>query len=133
MGAIGALAHPWVVVVHHAVLLAPPVQWCDEEDEAKHPPDHGNLHSEELLKVCSGDACTLWAPLLEPVPKHQLHHLTVLWPVDATATENPILGHRCAVGIGYRAESLADPRRHGLPAALILLVTCSPQVLEAGR
>ena len=92
-GAIHARGHPRVVVVDHAVLLSPPIEGCHEEHEAKHPPHDSDLHSVELLQICRGDALSLRALLLEPVPQHQLHDLTVFRSMDSTSPEDPVLGH----------------------------------------
>merc|ERR1711879_64844 len=47
LGAIVPFRRPGVVLMHNAVLLRPPVQRTHEDDQAKHPPGDGDLHTEE--------------------------------------------------------------------------------------
>ena len=130
-GAVHALGHPRVVVVDHAVLLPPPVERRHEEHQAKHPPHNCDLHSVELLQVCCRHALALGALLLQPIPQRQLHDLSVLWAMDTTPPQYPVLGHGSSVGVGHGAQGIAVATGNGLPAAHILLVASGPNVLEA--
>merc|ERR1719491_114867 len=84
-GAIVALRHPWVVIVDHAVLLAPPVERRHHEAQTEHPPHDCDLHAVELLQVGDVAWTALRTTLLQPVPKHELHHLAILWAMEACA------------------------------------------------
>merc|ERR1712187_189903 len=86
LGAIVTFRRPWVVLVHDAILLTPPVQRRHEEDEAEHPPDDRNLHAVELLQRSYIATRALRPLLLEAVVERKFHDLTILWTVDSGAT-----------------------------------------------
>merc|ERR1719148_109367 len=92
-GPVVALRHPWVVVVDHAVLLAPPIQRRHHKAQAKHPPDDRDLHAVELLQVGHVTWASLRAALLQPVPQHKLHDLAIFGAMEACSTQLPILRH----------------------------------------
>merc|ERR1719188_2046529 len=121
--AVVALRAPGVVVVHHAVLLAPPVERRHEEDQAEHPPGERHLHSVVLLQVLHGVRAALRATLLQPVPEDELHHLTILWPVEARASQDPVFRNWLASCVGDWTQGVAELLWDGLPTAEVLLVT----------
>merc|ERR1719253_807458 len=133
LGAVVTLGHPGVVLVEHAVLLAPPVHGRHEEHKAEHPPDDGDLHAVVLLQVAHGAVRALRPPLLETVPEDQLHHLAILRAVGAAAAEDVVLRHGSLVRVRYGGERTAVAVLLGdeVPAADVLLVAGGPVVLEA--
>merc|ERR1719253_139704 len=133
LGAVVTLGHPGVVLVEHAVLLAPPVHRRHEEDKAEHPPDDRDLHAVVLLEITHGAIRALGAALLQAVPKDQLHDLAILRAVGAAAAKDVVLRDRRLVRVGHWDQGVAAAvlLRHELPAADVLLVTGRPVVLEA--
>merc|ERR1711957_592030 len=85
-GAIVTLGGPWVVIMNNAVLFSPPIERCNHEAQAEHPPDDSDLHSVELAQCLEISTNTLWPPLLQPVPQDEFHHLCVLRAVNPTAS-----------------------------------------------
>merc|ERR1719253_508971 len=134
LGAVMTLGHPGVVLVEHAVLLAPPVHRRHEEDKAEHPPDDRDLHTVVLLQVGHRAVRALRAALLQAVPQDELHDLSILGAVDAAAAQDIVLRDRRLVRVGDwdQGAAVAEPLRDKVPAADVLLVTGRPVVLEAG-
>merc|ERR1719424_1484599 len=98
--AIVTLWHPRVVLMDHTVLLSPPVHGCRKEDQTEHPPANGDLHAVKLAQVIEVGVGALRSTLFESVPEGQLHDFAVLRPMDATASENPVLRDCRAIRIG---------------------------------
>lgn len=107
------------MVVHHAVLLTPPIERRHEEAQTEHPPGECNFHTVILLQVGNGVGTTLRAALLQPVPEYKLHDLAILRAVETGASQDPILGNRLASRIGDWAQSIAHLCWHGLPTSKV--------------
>merc|ERR1719282_2064674 len=108
------------MVVHHTVLLSPPIQGRHEEDKAEHPPSERNFHTVEFPEFGNVDDTTLRSLLLQSVPQDELHHLTVLWPMHTRSSQFPSLRNRCSGCIRHRPQCVAISFRHSLPTSDVL-------------